>query len=103
MWGLPGPGIEPMSLPLAGGFLTTVPPGKPSLDIFKRKKQFSFLPLPEYMVKFQVFITAFPLEPHLKESSLSYTGLHLWLNFPVFLTVLYMLHLDLLMAKKAFF
>lgn len=32
-----------------------------------------------------------------------YTGLHWLLNLPVFLTVLYMLHLDLLMAKKAFF
>ena len=27
-WNLPGPGIEPMSPALAGGFLTTVPPGK---------------------------------------------------------------------------
>ena len=29
-WGLPGPGIKPMSPALAGGFLSTVPPGKPS-------------------------------------------------------------------------
>ena len=29
MWDLPGPGIEPMSLALAGGFLPTRPPGKP--------------------------------------------------------------------------
>ena len=28
MWDLPGPGLEPMSLALAGGFLTTAPPGK---------------------------------------------------------------------------
>ena len=28
MWDLPGPGIEPMSPALAGGFLATVPPGK---------------------------------------------------------------------------
>ena len=28
MWGLLGPGIQPMSPTLAGGFLTTVPPGK---------------------------------------------------------------------------
>ena len=27
--GLPGPGIEPVSLALQGGFLTTGPPGKP--------------------------------------------------------------------------
>ena len=28
MWDLPGPGIKPMSLVLAGEFLTTAPPGK---------------------------------------------------------------------------
>ena len=28
MWDLPGPGIEPESPALAGGFLTTGPPGK---------------------------------------------------------------------------
>ena len=28
MWDLPGPGIEPVSLALAGGFLSTAPPGK---------------------------------------------------------------------------
>ena len=28
MWDLPGPGIEPMSPALAGGFLTTEAPGK---------------------------------------------------------------------------
>ena len=31
MWDLPGPGLEAMSPALAGGFLTTAPPGK-SLD-----------------------------------------------------------------------
>ena len=30
MWDLPGPGLEPVSLALAGGFLTTAPPGKPN-------------------------------------------------------------------------
>ncbi|KAJ8797001.1 hypothetical protein J1605_001811 [Eschrichtius robustus] len=29
MWDLPGPGLEPVSPALAGGFLTTVPPAKP--------------------------------------------------------------------------
>ena len=28
-WDLPGPGLEPVSPALAGGFLTTAPPGKP--------------------------------------------------------------------------
>ena len=31
MWGFPGPGLEPVSPALAGGFLTTVLPGQ-SLD-----------------------------------------------------------------------
>ena len=30
MWDLPGPGLEPVSPALAGGFLTTAPPGKPT-------------------------------------------------------------------------
>ena len=30
VWDPPGPGIEPVSPALAGGFLTTAPPGKPS-------------------------------------------------------------------------
>ena len=36
MWDLPGPGIEPMSPALEGGFFTTEPPGK-SLDSEFRK------------------------------------------------------------------
>ena len=28
-WGLLGPGLKPVSPALAGGFLTTAPPGKP--------------------------------------------------------------------------
>ena len=34
MWDLPAPGLEPVSPALAGGFLTTAPPGKPSLLVF---------------------------------------------------------------------
>ena len=30
---LPGPGIEPMTSALAGGFLTTAPPGKPPTSL----------------------------------------------------------------------
>ena len=30
MWDLPRPGLEPVSPALAGGFSTTVPPGKPN-------------------------------------------------------------------------
>ena len=35
VWDLPGPGLEPMSPALAGTFLTTVPPGKPSTAILE--------------------------------------------------------------------
>ena len=36
MWDLPGPGIEPVPPALAGGFLTTGPPGKsPSLLLLR--------------------------------------------------------------------
>ena len=37
MWDLPGPVIEPVCPALAGGFLTTVPPGK-SLLVFQNMK-----------------------------------------------------------------
>ena len=43
MWDLPRPGIEPVSPALAGGFLTTAPPGKCKKGIIVRKvpmKQF---------------------------------------------------------------
>ena len=36
MWDLPGPGIEPLSPALAGGFLTTVPPVKSPLWAFNK-------------------------------------------------------------------
>ena len=35
MWDLPGPGLEPVPPALAGGFLTTAPPGKSLLPSFK--------------------------------------------------------------------
>ena len=34
MWDLPGPGLEPMSPALAGGFLTIAPPGKPQNSLY---------------------------------------------------------------------
>ena len=33
MWGFPGLGIEPMSPPLGGRFLTSGPPGKPMVSL----------------------------------------------------------------------
>ena len=37
MWDLPGPGFEPVSPALAGGFLTTAPPGKPDIITFNNQ------------------------------------------------------------------
>ena len=37
MWDPPGPGLEPVSPALAGGFLTTVPPGKPIIPSYVQK------------------------------------------------------------------
>ena len=34
MWDLPGPGIEPVSPALAGGFFTTESPGEPHPLVF---------------------------------------------------------------------
>ena len=38
MWDLPAPGLEPVSPAQAGGFLTTVPPGKSPKPFLKRTK-----------------------------------------------------------------
>ena len=38
MWNLPGPGIKPMSLALAGRVLSTAPPGKFKLSKIKYNK-----------------------------------------------------------------
>ena len=46
MWDLPGPGLEPLSPALAGGFPTTVPPGKsllPFLNIVNLLIDFQML------------------------------------------------------------
>ncbi|KAJ8785645.1 hypothetical protein J1605_007242 [Eschrichtius robustus] len=41
MWDLPGPGLEPVSPALAGGFLTTAPPGKSThMDLDLKGKSF---------------------------------------------------------------
>ena len=45
MWDLPGPGLEPMSPALADGFLTTVPPGKPSGSNFNSLRALFFFTL----------------------------------------------------------
>ena len=44
MWDLPGSGMEPVSLALAGGFFTTEPPGKPHISFLTYWPWFSILP-----------------------------------------------------------
>ena len=39
MWDLPGPGPELVSPALAGGFLATAPPGKPSIILLWRESR----------------------------------------------------------------
>ncbi|KAJ8790918.1 hypothetical protein J1605_021012 [Eschrichtius robustus] len=38
MWDLPGLGLEPVSPALAGGFLTTAPPGKPNPAVCNKRE-----------------------------------------------------------------
>ena len=44
MWDLPGPGLEPVSPALAGGFLTTAPPGKLPEKMFLKLQDTAFRP-----------------------------------------------------------
>ena len=46
MWDLPGPGLEPMSPALAGGFSTTAPPGKPRTIHFNRYTHYCLIFMP---------------------------------------------------------
>ena len=51
MWDLPGPGLEPVSPALAGGFLTTAPPGKSSYSISAgRLAMFLSLPINLFII-----------------------------------------------------
>ena len=43
VWDLPGPGLGPVSPALAGGFLTTVPPGKSDNDLVLKKFELLYL------------------------------------------------------------
>ena len=57
MWDLPGPGLEPMSPALGGGFLTTAPPGK-SLPLFSLTEIFIEIIVDSHAV---VNITLYPV------------------------------------------
>ena len=61
MWHLPGPGLEPMSPALAGGFLTPVPPGKPQDRLLRVAfPKTSEAPPPHH----QVYLTSPVLQKH---------------------------------------
>ena len=49
MWDLPGPGLEPVSPALAGGFLTTAPPGKPQFPLLISILFFVLLNIPAHL------------------------------------------------------
>ena len=56
MWDLSGPGLEPVSPALAGGFLTTAPPGKP--------QQLDFSCMPKVRVYYQLKAVSKLIQPH---------------------------------------
>ena len=55
MWDLPGPGLEPVSPALAGGFLTIAPPGKPKsmflMEVFLGLNELIILGIQEDIIK----------------------------------------------------
>ena len=61
MWDLPGPGLEPMSAALGGGFLTTAPPGKPCEVFFFLINLFIYLFI--YFWLCWVFVSVWGLSP----------------------------------------
>ena len=61
-WDLPIPGIEPVSLALAGRFLTTAPPGKPQDVLLSdekskaEKNMFAVLPFTLEIIKKNIYV-----------------------------------------------
>ena len=52
MWDLPGPELEPVSPALAGGFLTTAPPGKPLFLFLQLVCEFEVFSKEKVILKF---------------------------------------------------
>ena len=61
IWDLPGPGIEPVSPALAGGFLTTAPPGKSRFFLLIQSDNYYFLTSMFRPLTSNVFIDMFEL------------------------------------------
>ena len=57
MWDLPGPGLEPVSPTLAGGFLTSAPPGKPMKTFLKNTDVISVAHLSQLHNKLDLTMT----------------------------------------------
>ena len=76
MWNLPGPGIEPVSPALAGGFLSSVPPAKSSMLFYVHilVKIFSFL----HVLNFQFHIIWSEKMPDIISVLLNLLRLILW-------------------------
>ena len=67
MWDLPGPGLEPVSPALAGGFLTTVPPGKPGPRLSKQNlSDLTPHPQPQSPPRSHIPASSWHLLPHAK-------------------------------------
>ena len=60
MWDLPGLGLEPVSPALAGGFLTTAPPGKPCLFKLKVILAILLLAFIFHLIFYVTSVTTFP-------------------------------------------
>ena len=56
MWDLPGPGLKPVSPALAGGFLTTAPPGKTLFGFLNDENLFLMSNLPFYNLNLLIFL-----------------------------------------------
>ena len=61
-WDPPGPGLEPVSPALAGGFLTTAPPGKPAICCFTQFCLSSHFPFPKFEISLDLCIIKINIE-----------------------------------------